>query len=141
MYLAKASPRASNKVACLGIRNRQGDRDLLLDVLTRESADSGMSGGLRSWRRGRSGSLRLRRFATSSTRAVSRGRSRGGSCSGGRFRLESGEPEVQSIKTISQQVDSLVEGVGSAWKSGPVRFFIQIWKDRDRDQFSQVERL
>ena len=28
----------------------------------------------------------------------------------------------------------------SAWKSGPVQFFIQISKDRDQDQSSQVER-
>src|SRR5271168_4095923 len=28
----------------------------------------------------------------------------------------------------------------SAWKSGPVRFFVQILKDRDQDRSSQVER-
>src|SRR6267378_1922907 len=27
----------------------------------------------------------------------------------------------------------------SAWKSGPVRFFIQIWEDRDRDRSSWLE--
>src|SRR6266567_3664576 len=26
--------------------------------------------------------------------------------------------------------------IHSAWKSGPVRFFIQIWEDRDRDRSS-----
>ena len=48
MNLAKASPRTSNKVACLGIWDRQSHCDLLLDVLSSDSTDSGGSGGLRS---------------------------------------------------------------------------------------------
>src|ERR1700679_1787947 len=83
MDLAKASPHAPYDVPCLGVRNRQGDGDLLLGGLGRERTDSG-SGGLRSCRLGSGRGLRLLRFATSSARAARGGRGlQGGNRRGG----------------------------------------------------------
>src|SRR6266567_6264473 len=35
---------------------------------------------------------------------------------------------------------SYLSHTDSAWKSGPVRSFVHIWQDRDRDQSPAVER-
>jgi len=51
----------------------------------------------------------------------------------------SSRPTINSINFIhSRKLGTPT--TTSAWKSGPVRFFIHIWKDRDRDQstFSQI---
>lgn len=75
MNLAKSSPCASDKV---GIQDRQGDHDLLLDDLSRKCTDSGRSRGVCSWRSGRGGGFRLCRFATSRGRAFGSGGREGG---------------------------------------------------------------